>query len=107
MARAKFGGRGGGSIPILAQVGRWTAAAAAFVYVYVTAVFLTLPDVRPLATDAPETTAFIELRRREANKTLKTAVRRWDWVDYDDISSQLKRAVLTEGWMRVYQPKNP
>jgi monofunctional biosynthetic peptidoglycan transglycosylase len=92
------GGTGGGarrqSGP-LAQAGRWAAAAVAFGYVYVTAVFLTLPDVRPLAVTAPETTAFIELRAREANARLRTAPRRQTWVPYDAIAPSLKRAVLT------------
>jgi monofunctional glycosyltransferase len=78
-----------------ARVGRWIAAAVAFGYVYVTAVFLTLPDVRPLATTPPATTAFIELRAREANATLRPAGRRQTWVSYDAISPALKRAVLT------------
>src|SRR5688572_22406754 len=62
---------------------------------YVSAVYLTLPDVRPLATEAPETTAFIELRAREARRAAKPVERVQRWVDYDDISSNLKRAVLT------------
>jgi monofunctional biosynthetic peptidoglycan transglycosylase len=100
VARARVVRRGGGggargASGLLALAGRWIAAAAAFGYVYVTAVFLTLPDVRPLAAAPPETTAFIELRAREANARLRTATRRQTWVDYDAISPTLKRAVLT------------
>jgi len=63
--------------------------------VYLTAVYLTLPDVRPLATEAPETTAFIELRAREAKREARPVERVQRWVGYDDISLNLKRAVLT------------
>ena len=95
MARWKYGKRFGGSSSLLTRIGRWPIAAAAFVYVYLTAVYLTLPDVRPLATEAPETTAFIELRAREAKREARPVERVQRWVAYDDISLNLKRAVLT------------
>ena len=95
MARWKYGKRFGGSSSWLTRFGRWPVAAAAFFYVYLTAVFLTLPDVRPLATEAPETTAFIELRAREAKREARPVERVQRWVPYDDISLNLKRAVLT------------
>jgi monofunctional biosynthetic peptidoglycan transglycosylase len=69
-------------------------AAAAFVFVYLSALYLTLPDVRPLATTAPETTAFIELRARQAHADGKPIKRVQRWVAYPRISSHLKRAVL-------------
>jgi monofunctional glycosyltransferase len=95
LARWKYGKRFGGSSSLLVRIGRWPIAAAAFVYVYLTAVFLTLPDVRPLADEAPETTAFIELRAREARRESRPIERVQRWVAYDDISQNLKRAVLT------------
>ena len=95
MARWKYGKRFGGSSSLLTRIGRWPIAAAAFGYVYLSAVFLTLPDVRPLATEAPETTAFIELRAREAKREARPVERVQRWVAYDDISQNLKRAVLT------------
>ena len=95
MARWKYGKRFGGSSSLLTRIGRWPIAAAAFAYVYLTAVYLTLPDVRPLATEAPETTAFIELRAREAQREARPVERVQRWVAYDDISPNLKRAVLT------------
>ena len=95
MARWKYGKRFGGSSSLLTRIGRWPIAAAAFFYVYLTAIFLTLPDVRPLATEAPETTAFIELRAREAKREARPVERVQRWVGYDDISLNLKRAVLT------------
>ena len=95
MARWKYGKRFGGSSSLLTRIGRWPIAAVAFAYVYLTAVYLTLPDVRPLATEAPETTAFIELRAREARREARPVERVQRWVAYDDISLNLKRAVLT------------
>ena len=95
MARWKYGKRFGGSSSLLTRIGRWPIAAAAFAYVYLTAIYLTLPDVRPLAAAAPETTAFIELRAREAKREARPVERDQRWVAYDDISLNLKRAVLT------------
>ena len=95
MARWKYGKRFGGSSSLLTRIGRWPIAAMAFGYVYLTAVYLTLPDVRPLATAAPATTAFIELRAREAAREARPVERVQRWVAYDDISQNLKRAVLT------------
>jgi len=68
------------------------AAAAAFgVLAYL---YLTLPDVRPLQTENPATTAFMELRAQEARALglEPRSVRRW--ATYRNISSELKRAVL-------------
>ena len=56
--------------------------------------FLTLPDVRPLATRNPPTTAFIELRREEALETGRRPRRVQRWVRYEAISANLRRAVL-------------
>ncbi|MEI6670034.1 MAG: monofunctional biosynthetic peptidoglycan transglycosylase, partial [Acidobacteriota bacterium] len=55
---------------------------------------LTLPDVRVLRTTNPATTAFIELRQREAESGGKKPRRLQTWVPYERISSHLKRAVL-------------
>ena len=56
--------------------------------------YLTLPDVRPLVHENPTTTAFIELREREAiDKGLKPR-RVQHWVGYTHMSPDLKRAVL-------------
>jgi len=60
---------------------------AAFIYV-------TLPDVRPLRTSNPATTAFIDLRAREAHARGEQAKRVQKWVEYARISPNLKRAVL-------------
>ena len=57
-------------------------------------VFLTLPDVRPLATRNPATTAFIELRAREAVDLGRKPRRAQRWVRYEAISANLRKAVL-------------
>jgi membrane carboxypeptidase/penicillin-binding protein len=57
-------------------------------------VFLTLPDVRPLATRNPATTAFIELRAREAADQGRKARRVQRWVRYEAVSANLRKAVL-------------
>jgi len=61
---------------------------------YLAYVYLTLPDVRRLATENPETTAFIEIRRDEAHDAGKSFTLRRRWVPYGRISSHLKRAVI-------------
>jgi monofunctional biosynthetic peptidoglycan transglycosylase len=65
------------------------AGFAAFGYVY-----LTLPDVRALRTENPATTAFMDLRAREADHAGKTPRKVQRWVPYERISPSLKRAVL-------------
>jgi monofunctional biosynthetic peptidoglycan transglycosylase len=57
-------------------------------------VYLTLPDVRALKTTNPTTTAFMELREREARAKGKAPRRVQRWVSYSRISPHLKRAVL-------------
>ena len=67
-------------------------AAIAFgcaVYIYVT-----LPDVRTLRTSNPSTTAFMELRAREARAKGEEPRRVQRWVSYARISPHLERAVL-------------
>jgi monofunctional glycosyltransferase len=73
---------------------RWTAAAAAVAFAACSYVFLSLPDVRPLRTENPGTTAFMELRAREADKAGKKPRKTQRWVSYERISPSLKRAVI-------------
>jgi monofunctional glycosyltransferase len=68
-----------------------TATTAFAVLVYC---WITLPDVRPLRTANPATTAFIELRLGEARARREQLRRVQEWVRYDRISQNLKRAVL-------------
>lgn len=62
---------------------------ALFAYAY-----LTLPDVRALKTTNPSTTAFMELRAREASAAARTPRHLQRWTGYARISPDLKRAVL-------------
>ncbi len=59
---------------------RGVLAGTAFGYVYLTALYVTLPDVRPLAVSPPATTAFIELRAREARANGRPVKRDQRWV---------------------------
>jgi monofunctional biosynthetic peptidoglycan transglycosylase len=65
------------------------AAFALLAYVY-----LTLPDVRPLATTNPQTTAFMEMRAEQARAQGASLRRSYRWVPYSRISPNLRRAVL-------------
>ena len=56
--------------------------------------YLTLPNVRILRTENPPTTAFIELRSREAAARGEAPRRLQRWVTYGRISPNLTRAVL-------------
>ena len=70
-------------------------AAAALAFGYLGYVYLTLPDVRPLARENPATTAFIDLRKYEASYDGRTKfVIRQTWVPYSRISPYLRRAVV-------------
>jgi len=56
--------------------------------------YLTLPDVRSLRTTNPSSTAFMELRAREARANRKPAKRVQRWMPYGRISLSRSRAVL-------------
>ena len=56
--------------------------------------YLTLPDVRQLKTENPPTTAWMELRDREALAKGRSPRRVQRWVSYSHVSPNLKRAVL-------------
>jgi monofunctional biosynthetic peptidoglycan transglycosylase len=73
---------------------RWIGAAGAALFATLAYTYLTLPDVRVLATSNPTTTAFIDLRAREAHDNGRTARRVQQWIGYGRISNHLKRAVL-------------
>ena len=72
----------------------WVLAAGAAAFWYAAWLYLTIPDVRPLATRPPATTAFIELRDAQARADGRTPVRRQRWVAYRSIAPSLKRAVI-------------
>jgi len=72
----------------------WIQVAMAIGFSALAYIYLTLPDVRPLATSNPVTTAFIELRAAEAHAQGRIPRRDQRWVRYERISGNLKRAVL-------------
>jgi monofunctional glycosyltransferase len=78
----------------MGKVGRVVAALLGAGFAYAGYVYLTLPDVRPLRTSNPETTAFMELRAREARAKGDEPKRIQRWVPYRRISPNLVRAVL-------------
>jgi monofunctional glycosyltransferase len=73
---------------------RGLAVVGAVAFGAVIGVYLMLPDVRSLASRNPTTTAFMELRAREAAAEGKKVRRVYRWVPYNRISPHLKRAVL-------------
>jgi monofunctional biosynthetic peptidoglycan transglycosylase len=75
-------------------IGRWIRDGAAVAFGCLAYAHLTLPDVRPLKTTNPTTTAFMELRADEARAKGVTPRRVQRWVRYGNMSSELKRAVL-------------
>lgn len=74
--------------------GRAFAALLAAGFACASYIYLTLPDVRVLRTQNPATTAFIELRAREATDKGEPVRRIQRWARYARISPNLKRAVL-------------
>ncbi|MSO35477.1 MAG: monofunctional biosynthetic peptidoglycan transglycosylase [Acidobacteria bacterium] len=73
---------------------RFLVALAAVGFAYLAYVYLTLPDVRWLAATNPTTTAFMELRIREAADAGRKFQIRHRWVPYHQISANLRRAVI-------------
>src|SRR5512145_657168 len=73
---------------------RWSRrlfiALGAIVASYLIWEVVTWPDVAALKSKRPETTAFIERYKRKSGKTRVAQV----WVPYDQISLELKHAVL-------------
>ena len=58
------------------------------------ALWLTLPDVARLAASNPTSTAFIDLRREQAQAAGRVFHLRWRWRRLDDISPFLRHAVI-------------
>src|SRR4051794_19053087 len=82
-----------GTGPFL-TLARWARGAVAVGFGCLSYVYLTLPDVRPLKTTNPSTTAFMELRAEQARARGVAPRRIQHWVSYRHISPNLKRAVL-------------
>jgi monofunctional glycosyltransferase len=79
---------------VLREIRRGFAALLGVGFVTAAYIYLTLPDVRALRTATPSSTAFMELRAREAHAHGKPDARDWRWVPYARISPSLKRAVI-------------
>ncbi len=79
---------------MLRTIARIALGAAGLAFGYLVYLYVTLPDVRPLRTKNPATTAFIELRAGEARAQGHRPRRVQQWVPYRRISRDLKRAVL-------------
>jgi monofunctional glycosyltransferase len=62
-----------------------------------------LPDVRPLARNPPRSTAFIDLRRKEAAAAGRRFVLHWAWRPLDQISPYLQDAVVLAEDARFWQ----
>jgi monofunctional biosynthetic peptidoglycan transglycosylase len=78
----------------VSRILRIAGAAGAVAFAVLSYVYLTLPDVRPLARTNPKTTAFMELRAREAAAEGRPVKHVQRWVPYSRISMNLRRAVL-------------
>jgi monofunctional biosynthetic peptidoglycan transglycosylase len=77
-----------------AGVRRWGGGTLAVLFGCVAYAYVSLPDVRPLAKTNPSTTAFIQIRDREARARGKSATHTQRWVGLARISPTLTRAVL-------------
>jgi monofunctional glycosyltransferase len=76
------------------RVRRVLVAVPAILFGCAAYVYLTIPDVRPLRTSNPPSTAFMELRAQQARIMGEKPRRVQRWVSYSRISPQLLRAVL-------------
>jgi monofunctional biosynthetic peptidoglycan transglycosylase len=63
-------------------------------FAYAVYIYLSLPDVRALRTMNPSSTAFMQLREREAHAQGKPVTKEQRWVPYARISASLKKAVI-------------
>jgi monofunctional biosynthetic peptidoglycan transglycosylase len=79
---------------LLRAIGRGVAAALAIGFAATAYAYLSLPDVRLLRTQNPSTTAFMELRRRQARDAGKVLITDQRWMSYARISANLKKAVI-------------
>ena len=80
--------------PRLRTAGRVLAGVAAAGVLCLGYFAVTVPDVRPLATESPVDTAFMRLRDDQAHAEGRPAPRAYLFVPYARIAQTLKRAVL-------------
>jgi monofunctional biosynthetic peptidoglycan transglycosylase len=79
---------------MIRAIWRVLAGTAAVLFAILAYAYLSLPDVRPLKSTNPASTAFMDLRDREARAKGVPSRRMRQWVAYSRISPDLKRAVL-------------
>jgi monofunctional biosynthetic peptidoglycan transglycosylase len=65
--------------------------------------WITFPDVAKLATEPPQTTAFMDLRREQLRAAGKDDTLQYHWVAYEQISPYLRRGVLVAEDDAFYQ----
>jgi monofunctional biosynthetic peptidoglycan transglycosylase len=82
---------------------RGLSAAAAVAFAVIAYVYLTLPDVRVLASTNPTTTAFMRLREAEAQRDGRKLRHLHQWVRYTRISKNLQSAVLVAEDSRFFE----
>lgn len=80
--------------PFLDRTGRVLLGFTALAFAYLAYVYLSLPDVRPLAKTNPPPTAFMKLRLEEAHAAGRKLSIRHRWIPYSQISPNLRRAVI-------------
>ena len=97
--RVPRSGPGGRKTPIL----RGLTIAAAVAFAVIAYWYLTLPDVRVLATTNPTTTAFMRLRESEAASQGRKLRHLQQWVSYRRISKNLQRAVIVAEDSRFFE----
>jgi monofunctional biosynthetic peptidoglycan transglycosylase len=78
----------------LRLIGRVVLGGLALAFAALSYAWLTLPDVRPLRTTVPSSTAWMDMRAREAVAAGKPVKKVQRWVNYGRISPSLVRAVL-------------
>jgi monofunctional glycosyltransferase len=80
---------------LITRFAKAVAILAVLGFGYVAYIYLTLPDVRPLAKENPRTTAFMEIRKAEARREGRNKFTiRQQWVPYSRVSPFLRRAVI-------------
>jgi monofunctional biosynthetic peptidoglycan transglycosylase len=88
---------------LLFKFTRILAVVAASLFAIAAYAYLTTPDVRYLRTEPPKSTAFMDLRAREARAKGEKPKRVQQWVAYSRISPHLVRAVLVTEDAKFWQ----
>lgn len=79
---------------LLDVIKRVLLIALAALLLYIAWQWITFPDVAKLKNERPETTAFMELRKKQLRAEGKSDELEWRWVPYGSISPNLRRGVL-------------